>query len=59
MIAKENKEFVSESDRSDDDVPSLIDADSDCESDRDENNALLGEYGESLVARRALNLQVK
>jgi hypothetical protein len=59
MIAKENREFGSESERSDDDVPSLIHADSDYESDSDENNGLLAEYGESLVARRALNLQVK
>jgi hypothetical protein len=59
MIAKENGEVVSESDRSDDVVPSLIDTDSDCDSDRDKNNMLLDEHGESLVARRALNTEVK
>jgi hypothetical protein len=58
MIAKGNGEVVSESDRSDDDIPSLIDTDSDCMSDSDKNNVLLAEFGESFVARRALNTQV-
>jgi hypothetical protein len=34
-------------------------ADSDCESDSDEHNVVLAEYGESLAARRALNVQAK
>ena len=58
MIAKETGEVVSESDCSDDDMPSLIDA-SDYDSDDDKTNVLLAEFGESLVARRALNMQVK
>jgi hypothetical protein len=45
MIAKENGVVVSESDRSGDEILSLIDTDSDCESDSDTNNMLLAEYG--------------
>jgi hypothetical protein len=48
-IAKKNREVVSESDRCGDDTPSLIDTDSDCESDSDKNNVLLADCGESLV----------
>jgi hypothetical protein len=49
MIAKKNGEVVSESNHCGDDIPYLIDTDSDCESDSDKNNVLLAEYGESLV----------
>jgi hypothetical protein len=52
-ITKGNGEIVSESDRSVDDIPSLIDTDCDCVSDRDKNNVLLAEYGESFVAKYA------
>jgi hypothetical protein len=45
MIAKENREVVFESDDSGDEISSLIDTDSDCESDHDNNNMLLAEYG--------------
>jgi hypothetical protein len=41
-------EVVSESDRCGDDIPYLIDTDSDCESDSDKNNVLLAKDGESL-----------
>jgi hypothetical protein len=49
MIAKENGEVVSESNCSGDEIPSLIDTDSDCFSDSDKNNVLLVKYGETLV----------
>jgi hypothetical protein len=49
MIAKKNGEVVSESNRSGDEITSLIDTDSDCESDSDKNVVLLAEYVESLV----------
>jgi hypothetical protein len=49
MTAKQNVEVVSESDRSGDEITSLIDTDSDCELNREKNNGLLAEYGGSLV----------
>jgi hypothetical protein len=49
MIAKENGQVVSETDRSSGEIPSSIDTDSDFESDSDKNIVLLAEYDESLV----------
>jgi hypothetical protein len=49
MIAKENGEVISASDRSGDDIPSLIDTDSDFELDSDKKNVLHAEYGKNLV----------
>jgi hypothetical protein len=59
ITAKENGEVVFKSDRSGDEIPSLIDTDSDCESDSDKNNVLLAEYGESLVVDPQSNLFMK